>query len=100
MSQTLTVELSDEVYTSIRRHAEAARTSPAQWIATTLEQQHGGGDEWQDVCSQRTETEKQAARRRFECHFGEIDLGYATRVENEQIDADLARDYAATHEDN
>ena len=47
-----------------------------------------------------SEPEKQAARRRFERHFGEIDLGYATGVENAQIDADLARDYAATHEDN
>ena len=37
------------------------------------------------------------ARERFERHFGEVDLGYATGVDNEQIDADLARAYAARH---
>ena len=48
---------------------------------------------------QRTEAEKRAARERFERHFGEIDLGNATGVDNEQIDADLAREYADTHEE-
>jgi uncharacterized protein YgiM (DUF1202 family) len=54
----------------------------------------------QGTNTQRTETEKQAARERFERHFGEVDLGYATGVDNEQIDADLATEYAATHEVN
>ena len=99
MSQALTLELSDDAYTAIRRHAEAARTSPAHWIAVTLEQQYGGGRE-QGVRAQRTETEQQTARERFERHFGEIDLGYATGADNEKIDADLAREYAATQEDN
>jgi Protein of unknown function (DUF2442) len=46
---------------------------------------------------QPTDAEKQAARERFERHFGEVDLGYATGVDNEQIDADLARAYADRH---
>lgn len=100
MSQTLTLELSDEVYTAIRCQAETAGTSPAHWIATTLEQQYGGVREWQNTRAQRTEAEQQAARERFEHHFGEADLGYATGIDNEQIDADLAREYAATHEEN
>ena len=100
MSQTLTLELSDEVYTAIRHHAETAGTSPAHWIATTLERQYGDVREWQGARTQRTEAEKQVARERFERHFGEVDLGYATGVDNEQIDADLAREYAATHEAN
>lgn len=100
MSQTLTLELSDEVYTAIRHQAETAGTSPAHWIATTLERQYGNVREWQDARTQRTEVEKQAARERFERHFGEVDLGYATGVDNEQIDADLAKEYAATHEAN
>jgi Bacterial SH3 domain len=41
-----------------------------------------------------------AARERFERHFGEVDLGYATGVDNEQIDADLAREYSSTHGEN
>ena len=100
MSQTLTLELSDEAYTTILRCAETAGTSPAHWIATTLEQQYGGIHPAQGVRAPRTEAKQQAARGRFERHFGEVDLGYATGVDNEQIDADLAREYAATHEDN
>lgn len=46
----------------------------------------------------RTEAEKQAAKERFERHFGEINLGSATGVDNESIDADLAREYADDHE--
>lgn len=100
MSRTLTLELSDEVYTVIRRQAEAAGTSPAHWVAATLEQQYSRVRDGQSVRVQRTEAEKQTARERFEQHFGEVDLGYATGVDNEQIDADLAREYTATHEEN
>ena len=100
MSQTLTLELSDEVYSVIQRHAEMAGTSLPHWIAMTLEQQYSRRPDWQRVRVQRTEEEQQAARERFERHFGEVDLGYATGVDNEQIDTDLAREYAATHEAN
>ena len=99
MSQTLTLELSDEVYTVIQRHAEMAGTSLPHWISMTLEQQYRHLPDRQQDRDQRTEEEKQAARARFERHFGEVDLGYVTGVDNEQIDADLAREYANTHED-
>jgi hypothetical protein len=49
---------------------------------------------------QRSEAAKQRARERFEHHFGALNLGYATGVDNEQIDADLAQAYLATHEEN
>lgn len=42
----------------------------------------------------RTEAEKQAARERFERHFGAIQPGCATDLDNERIDADLVREYA------
>ncbi len=38
MSQTLLIELSDEVYAAIQRHAVEANTSPAVVAATSLEQ--------------------------------------------------------------
>lgn len=41
--------------------------------------------------------EKDEARRRFESHFGEIDLGHPAGADNEDIDADLAREYASDH---
>ena len=31
--------------------------------------------------------------------FGSVDLGYPTGTDNESIDADLAREYASTHEE-
>jgi len=62
MSQTLTLELSDEVYTVIRRQAEAAGTSPVYWLATTLEQQYGRVRGGQNARAQRTEEEKQVVR--------------------------------------
>ncbi|MCE7985223.1 MAG: hypothetical protein DYG89_28965 [Caldilinea sp. CFX5] len=49
---------------------------------------------------QQSDAAKQQARQRFESHFGALNLGYATGVDNEQIDADLAQAYLATHEEN
>jgi len=34
----------------------------------------------------------------FESLIGTVSLGHPTGADNEQIDADLAREYAATHE--
>jgi hypothetical protein len=48
--------------------------------------------------TRRNETELQAAREQFERHFGAVDLGYATGLDNEEIDADLEREYASIHE--
>ena len=93
MSQTLILELNDEVYAALWRQAEAAGTSPASLAAASLEQQ------FRIEGSLRNEAEKQAARERFERHFGEVNLGYPTGADNESIDADLAREYADPHEE-
>ena len=98
MSQTLILELSDEVYTIIQRQADSAGTSPAHWLATLLEQQYGPRHAWQDARWPHTAAEQHAARVRFEQHFGEVDIPEATGADNEQIDADLAREYSDTHE--
>ncbi len=47
----------------------------------------------------RTEAEKQAARDRFERHFGTLKADDVTYLDNERIDADLAREYANEFED-
>lgn len=99
MSQTLILELSDEVYTMIQRQAEEAGTSPAHWLAKALEQQYGRRHAWQSALARRTAAEQQAARECFERHFGEVDLSDATGADNAQIDVDLAREYADTHEE-
>ncbi len=98
MSQTLILELSEEIYTIIQRQAEAAGTSPAHWLAKTLEQQYGPTHTRQSAGARHTAAEQQAARERFERHFGAVDLADAIGADNEQIDADLAREYADSHE--
>jgi hypothetical protein len=98
MSQTLILELSDEVYTTIQHQAESAGTSPAHWLATTLEQQYGPRHTGQSARWPRTAAEQHAARVRFEQHFGEVDLPDALGADNAQIDADLVREYSDTHE--
>jgi hypothetical protein len=99
MSQTLVLEVSDDVYSALRSHAEAVGTSPAQLAAASLEERFCDSDGLRKVHPLTTEAEKQAARERFERHFGEVDLGYPTGTDNESIDADLAREYANNHEE-
>lgn len=98
MSQTLTLELSDEIYTIIQRQAAEAGTSPAHWIAATLEHHYGSTHGQQHAGVWRTEAERQAARERFERHFGEVELVDSIGADNEQIDAELAREYDDSHE--
>ncbi|MFN2393836.1 MAG: hypothetical protein ABR566_17980 [Pyrinomonadaceae bacterium] len=45
-----------------------------------------------------SEEEKQLAEERFARHFGAISSGNPRSADNEQIDADLAREYGATHD--
>jgi predicted transcriptional regulator len=92
MGQSLTVELSDEVYAALRRQAQATGTSLARVAAASLERQFKG------TGTLPTDAEKQAARERFERHFGEVNLGHPTGADNESIDADLAREYSSAHE--
>ena len=90
MSQVLNVELSEEVFTAIQHQAKSAGISPTRWVANLLENQYR--------FFSTTHEEKQKARERFESHFGAVDLGHPTGIDNEQIDEDLARVYADTHE--
>jgi predicted lipid carrier protein YhbT len=99
MSQILTLELSDRAFTAIRQNAEAAGIPPEHLVAAMLEQRFG-----QVFKSLLTEAAQEEARARFERHFGTLDLGYTAEVDqenldNENIDADLAREYANTHEE-
>ncbi len=42
MSHTLTLELDDEIYTTIRRHAEAAGISPIDWALRAIDAYRAG----------------------------------------------------------
>ncbi len=104
MSQTLILELPDEVFAAVRQTAEAAGTTPAEVAASMLRQRFGTRNGHAPSLSQGkpksewTEEEKQAARTRLRRHIGAYDSGDPNFSDNEHIDADLARAYADTHE--
>jgi hypothetical protein len=93
MSQSLTLELNEQVFVAIQRQAQSIGISPAQLAATLLERQFQ-----QAFKLLLDDLEQDAAQARFERHFGTLALGSSTDLDNESIDADLAREYASTHE--
>src|SRR5262245_4731974 len=97
MSHPLMVELSDTAYAALQRQAKAAAQSPAQLAAAALEQRFVTLDGIPGNKPPPTEAEKQAARERFERHFGAVNLGHATEADNESIDADLGRTFDDRH---
>jgi hypothetical protein len=93
MSQSLTLALSEQVFAAIQRQAQAIGISPSQLAATLLEQQFP-----QAFKLLLDEAEKNAARARFERHFGTLEPDISTNLDNDSIDADLAKEYASAHE--
>ncbi len=98
MAKKLVLELSDAAYASVQREAEVAGTSPDHWLSDTLEHQFGRGRAGHRPTVNRTLAEQQAARAHFERHLGAVEVHAAVGAENERIDAELAREYADTHE--
>jgi len=93
MSHTLTLELSDQTFTVIQRQAEAIGVPPERLVITFLEQGIG-----QMFTLPLPEIERQSACLKFERHFGTLAVAQAITADNDSIDADLAREYAGTHE--
>lgn len=93
MSQQLTLELSDEVYADLQQKANAVGLSITEWVVAVLDHQNIIVSKVLDSAEQQDE-----ARQRFRNHAGAISLGYATGIDNESIDADLARAYGSEYE--
>jgi len=93
MSQQLTLELSDEIYADIEQKANAVGLSVAEWIVAMLSNRNNGASKVLHSIAEQEE-----ARQRFRSHAGSISLGYPTGIDNEGIDADLARAYASEYE--
>jgi len=96
MSQILTLELSEQVFTAIHLQAQTIGISPERLVATLLERQFT-----QVFNLLLGESERNAARARFERHFGtlEIESNNFIDVDNESIDVELVKEYASTHEE-
>jgi hypothetical protein len=85
VSQLLTLELNDDVYTVLQQQASAVGLSVAELVAASLNRQYS--------LSVSPKSDAEEARQRLLGYAGVISLGYATGTDNESIDADLARAY-------
>jgi hypothetical protein len=97
VSHRIIVEMSDRAYEAIAREAATRGTTPSVVAASTLEQRFANGNGARGTELNEAETEE--ARLRFERHFGEVSVPNALGLDNEQIDVDLAREYAGGHEE-
>ena len=91
MGRTLVIKLRETTYSALEQQAETKGLSASNLAAKSLERQYRS----QSKIDLKSQAE---ARERFERHFGSVSLGRATGVDNESIDADLAREYADPHE--
>jgi len=98
MSQTLTVQLSDTTFAVLEEWARAVGQSPAELAASAVKEWCNGRNGVAQDRNTMTEEEKQAARERFERHFGEVSLGYPIATDNEALDEALGREYMNNHE--
>lgn len=89
MSQQLTLEISDEIYTILQQQASAVGLSVSEWLVASLKKGYGSF-----TSPALNDEVEQEARQRLLAHAGVISLGYATGIENEGVDADLAKAYA------
>ncbi len=94
MNQTLTLELSEQVFAAIQRQAETVGISVEHLAAILLERQFTQG-----IKLLNNEAEKDMARAKFEGHFGLLKVDSSMSLDNESIDADLVREYASDHEE-
>jgi hypothetical protein len=80
MSKTLTVQVSDTTFAILEAQARDAGQAPAELAACALEQRFNGVSGLRQTKKPLTEAEKQAARERFERHFGAVSVPDPTGV--------------------
>jgi predicted transcriptional regulator len=89
MSQQLTLEISDELYLRLQHQADITKQSVSELLTNQINQRYG-----MVSTPSLSSAVEQEARQRLLNYAGIIDLGYATGIDNESIDADLAKVYA------
>lgn len=80
MSQSLTLELSEQVFVAIQRQAQSLGLSPEQLATTLLERQFT-----QAFKLLLNDSEQNAARAKFERHFGALALDKSTDLGSPDI---------------
>ncbi len=91
--KTITIEVPDEVYQACEELARQ-QGRPVEALVLEFVLEHRFKPQ-----PQLTEAERREARKRLLCHAGAVSLGYPTGIDNESIDADLAREYLSPHEE-
>lgn len=89
MSQLITLELDDKAYEALQRKAKNMGLSVAELVITSLHQQY----DLSNSSQVNTENSPQESRQRLLRFAGAVSLGYATGIDNENIEADLAKAY-------
>ncbi len=93
MSHTVTLELTDKIYSALQQQADKVGLSVTDLITQKLQQP----DELSSNIS--IEIEKEIRKQRFESHFGEIEPSDPKSIDNETIDADLAQEYSSSNQE-
>ena len=91
MGRQLILELPDEIYEPLAKSAAAVRQPLDEWILARLR-----------PLAQRpvlSEPEREAAMAELMAFAGCVNSGDPNAADNERIDADLARAYGDTHEE-
>lgn len=91
MDDTLELHLSEELCAQVQRSASAQGQTPEEWAIAALLAQ---------LAPRKSRARHSVRTRRddkLRAHFGCVNLGGPTGVDNDQIDADLARAYAEPH---
>ena len=91
MSHRLTLNVPDELYEPMMKAARQVKHPIEEWVLMRLGAQLRGAS-----ISEKTVT---GDMDRLMRHAGAIHLGYPTGADNEGIDADLAREWYALHEE-
>lgn len=86
MGQTLTIEVPDGVYATVVRSATGAGVAPESFLSERISALY-------PPRPALTPEEEEAAWQELLSHAGAASLGYATGLDNDSIDADLAREY-------
>ena len=93
MSKTLTFEIPEELYEAFdfiaRRDGKTTEQVALEYLARRAAERR----------PPLSDEDRRAARERFFRYAGAVNSGDPDSADNERIDADLAREYANTHED-
>lgn len=97
MSQQLIIQLSDDAFAQLQMQAASQAKSPVEIATADMERLYARSQNG-DYPAHPQHT-KQPAHGLSRKYFGTFDLGHPVGTDNEQIDADLAREYGSTHEE-